>query len=212
LLSTKTGLVKNKHEKILPALLLGAIVPISFFIAGWWGAYLLASESQIPFFMLAGLGMGFVIDLLFLGKWVNMAYQIHPIILIAIYLFYSVGIFGFFMGVPVFNSIMGPLAGFYVGRRLKQEKADPKATNKMIHRTGLFASFVLAVACTASFIMAASEITLAANINGMLRDMLGLNIALDNLTILLLSAFAGIGIVAAEYVLTQAAAKKAVIL
>jgi hypothetical protein len=162
--------------------------------------------------MLVGLGMGFVIDLLFLGKWVNMAYQIHPILLIAIYLFYSVGIFGFFMGVPVFNSIMGPLAGFYIGRRLKQEKESPIEAKRMIHRTGLFTSFVLAVACTASFILAASEITLAANINGMLHDMLGLNIALDNPTILLLSAFAGIGIVAAEYVLTQAAATKAVLL
>ncbi len=211
-MSTKIGPAKNKLEKILLALLLGAIAPIFFFIAGWWGAYLLAPESQIPFFMLAGLGMGFVIDLLFLGKWVNAAYQIHPILLIAVYLFYSVGIFGFFMGVPVFNSIMGPLAGFYVGRRLKQEKANPEETDRMIHRTGLFASFVLAVACTVSFILAASEITLAANINGMLHDMLGLNIALDNQPILTLSALAGIGIVASEYVLTQAAAKKTVTL
>ena len=156
--------------------------------------------------------MGIVIDLLFLSKWVNVSYQLNPIFLIAIYLFYSVGIFGFFMGVPVFNSIMGPLAGFYVGRRLKQEKADPKATNRMIHRTGLFTSFVLAVASTASFILAANEITLAGNINGMLRDMLGLKIALNNQMILMFSAFAGIGIVAAEYVLTQAAAKKAVLL
>jgi hypothetical protein len=205
-------LLINKLERIIFTLLLGAIPPISFFLAGWWGAYLLAPESQIPIFMLAGLGMGIVIDLLFLGKWVNAAYQTPPILLIAIYLFYSVGIFGFFMGVPVFNSVMGPVAGFYIGRRLKQEKADPKETNRMIYRTGLFASFVLAVACTASFILAASEITLAANINGMLHDMLGMNIALDNQTILLLSAFAGIGIVAAEYVLTQAAAKKAVLL
>jgi hypothetical protein len=205
-------LLINKLEKIIFTLLLGAISPIFFFLAGWWGAYLLAPESQIPIFMLVGLGMGFVIDLLFLGKWVNMAYQIHPILLIAIYLFYSVGIFGFFMGVPVFNSMMGPLAGFYIGRRLKQEKVDPQEIYRLIQRTGLFASFVLAMACTASFILAASEITLAANINGMLHDMLGLNIALDNPTILLLSAFAGVGIVAMEYVLTLAAAKKAVLL
>jgi hypothetical protein len=203
-------LLINKLEKIIFTLLLGSIAPISFCLAGWWGAYLLAPENQIPILMLSGLGVGIVIDILFLGKWVNAAYQIHPILLIAIYLFYSVGIFGFFMGVPVFNIVMGPIAGFYIGRRLKQEKANPKETNRMIHQTGLFASFVLAVACTASFILAASEITLAGNINGMLRDMLGLNIPLDNQTILMFSAFAGIMIVAAEYVLTQAAVKKAV--
>jgi hypothetical protein len=205
-------LFNSKFERIIFTFLIGAIAPISLLLTGWWGAYLLAPESQIPIFMLAGMGVGIVIDLLFLGKWVNVAYQLNPIFLIAIYLFYSVGIFGFFMGVPVFNSIMGPLAGFYVGRRLKQEKADPKETKRMIHRTGLFASFVLAVACTASFILAASEITLAANINGMLRDMFGLNIALDNQTILTLSAFAGIGIVVAEYALTLVSAKKALLL
>jgi hypothetical protein len=212
LLKNSTKPERNKLENILLALLLGAIVPISCFLAGWWGAYWLASESRIPFFMLAGLGVGIAIDLLFLGKWVNTAYQIHPILLMAIYLFYSVGIFGFFMGVPVFNILMGPIAGFYVGRRLKFEKSDPEGTKKTIHRTGLWASFVLAVACTASLILAASEVTLAGNINGMLRELLGLNFAFDNQTILVLSVFAGIGIVVMEYFLTRIAAKKAVLL
>ena len=159
--------------------------------------------------MLLGLGVGIIIDLLFLGKWVYAAFQIHPMILIAIYLFYSVGIYGFFMGVPVFNIIMGPLAGFYIGRRLKREKADPEGTKRVIHRTGLLASFVLAVACTASLFLAASEVTLAGNINGMLRDMLGLNFTFNYQTILALSVFAGIGIVVMEYFLTRVVAKKA---
>jgi hypothetical protein len=205
----KSGSAINKLENIFLALVFGGIAPIFCFLTGWWGAYFFTPENQIPIFMLAGLGLGIVIDLLFLGKWIRSAYDIHPMLLLAIYLSYSVGIFGFFMGVPFFNIVMGPLAGFYIGRRLGQEKTNPEKTERIIHWTGLFASFVLAVACLAALLLAASEFTLAANINGMLHDLLGLNTSFDNQIILILSALAGAGIVIAEYYLTQAAAKKA---
>ena len=199
-------------ENIFLALVFGGIAPIFFFLAGWWGAYFFDPESQIPVFMLAGLGLGIIIDLLFLGKWIKLAYRIHPIILIAIYLFYSVGIFGFFMGVPVFNIVMGPLAGFYIGRKMGIENINSEEKERIIHWTGLFTSFVLAVACLAALVLAASESTLAANINGMLHDMIGLKSTFDNQTLLILSALAGVGIVVAEYYLTQAVAKKAILL
>ena len=180
LIGKKPKLAINKLENIFLALVFGGIAPIFCFLAGWWGAYLLAPESQIPIFMLAGLGLGIIIDLLFLGKWIKLAYRIHHIILIAIYLFYSVGIFGFFMGVPVFNMVMGPLAGFYTGRRLGQEKVNSEEKERAIHWIGLFTAFVLAVACLAALVLVATESTLAANINGMLKDMLGLKTTFDN--------------------------------
>jgi hypothetical protein len=194
-------------EKIFLSLILGGIAPIVFLLSGWWGAFFLAPESQIPFFALAGLGLGISIDFLFLGKWIMAAYQIPLIFLIAIYLFYSVGMFGFFMGVPVFNLVMGPVAGIYIGRRLGFEKVAKEEKERITHWTGLFTALVLAVACLAALFLAGSESTLAANINGMLRDMLGLKTAFDNQTLLILSAFSGIGIVVAEYYLTRTAAK-----
>jgi hypothetical protein len=212
LLGKKPKLTINVLENIFLALVFGGIAPIFFFLAGWWGAYFFDPESQIPVFMLAGLGLGIIIDLLFLGKWIKLAYRIHPIILIAIYLFYSVGIFGFFMGVPVFNIVMGPLAGFYIGRKMGIEKINSEEKERIIHWTGLFTSFVLAVACLAALVLAASESTLAANINGMLHDMIGLKSTFDNQTLLILSALAGVGIVVVEYYLTQAVAKKAILL
>lgn len=200
----------NKLEKIFLALVFGGIAPIFCFLAGWWGAYFFAPESQIPIFMLAGLGLGIIIDLFFLGKWIKLAFRIHPLIFILIYLFYSIGIFGFFMCVPVFNLLMGPLAGFYIGRRLRIENANSEEKERIIHWTGLFTAFVLAVACLASLVLAASESTLAANINGMLKDMMGIKTAFDNQTLLFLSGIAGVGMVVAEYALTQAAAKRVV--
>jgi hypothetical protein len=206
----KPGSAIDTLEKLFLTLVIGGIAPIFCFLSGWWGAYLFAPESQIPIFMLAGLGLGILIDLLFLGGWIKLAYRIHPLILMAIYLFYSVGMFGFFMGVPVFNIIMGPLAGFYIGRRLGIEKGGSVEKERIIHWTCLFTSFVLGVACLAALILAASESTLSANINGMLKDILGLKTTFDNRTLLILSALAGVGIVVAEYYFTRATAKKAV--
>jgi len=39
-------------------------------------------------------------------------------ILVMIYLFYSMCVFGFFMGVPIFNLAVGAIAGIFVGRKL----------------------------------------------------------------------------------------------
>jgi hypothetical protein len=192
-------------EKILLSVVLGGVSPIGFLLCGWWGTYLLGPEDLIPFFALVGLGLGLLVDLLFLRRWIESAYRFHPIVLVAIYLFYSVGMFGFFMGVPVFNTIWGPLAGFYTGRRVKLQYSNPGKT--IIHRVSLFTAFVLAVACLASLLLAASETTLAANINGMLVDMLGLKISFNNQTILLLSLIAGTVLVILEYYLTRAAAR-----
>ncbi len=192
-------------EKILLLVVLGGVAPIGLLLCGWWVAFLLGPEDMIPFFALLGLGLGLLVDLLFLQKWIESAYRFHPLILAAIYLFYSVGMFGFFMGVPVFNILWGPLAGFYMGRRLKLQNSDQ--IKIIIHWVSLFTAFVLVVACLASLLLAASETTLAANINGMLADMLGLKTSFNNQTILLLSIIAGTGMVVLEYFLTRVAAR-----
>ena len=92
---------------------------------------------------------------------------------------------------------------------LRQEKINPEKIERLVHWTGLFASFILAVACLAALVLAANESTLAANINGMLGDMIGLKTAFNNQALLILSALAGVGIVIAEYGLTRATAEKA---
>ena len=195
-------------EKAFLLLVFGGIAPIGFLLCGWWGAFLYAPESLIPYFALGGLAIGLLLDVLFLRRWLQMAYRFHPVTLVAIYLYYSVGMFGFFMGVPLFNTLLGPLAGFYTGRRIRiTNPADRKA---IILRVSLFTAFVLALACLAAILLAAAEPTLAANIHGMVLDMTQLNINLDNHTILAISSVAGIGLVIAEYYLTSLVIKKVI--
>lgn len=195
-------------EKVFLLLVFGGIAPIGFFLCGWWGAYLYAPEKLIPFFALGGLTLGLLLDVLFLRRWLQMAYRFHPVILVAIFLFYSVGMFGFFMGVPLFNTLLGPLAGFYTGRRIKA--TNPSDRKAIIHRISLFTAFVLALACLAALFLAAGEPTLSANVHSMVLDMTGLNINMDNRTILVFSSIAGIGLVIAEYYLTRLVIKKVI--
>jgi len=187
--------------------LIGAVFPILLFLTGWWGAYFFAPEKEIVYYMLSGLILGLLLDILFLRKWVKFAYQIHPMILVFIYLFYSVGIFGFLMGFPVFNLFMGPLAGFYIGRRLFHAGLNIEQAKKIFALVNLFTTFILAMACLAALILAASETTLAGNINGMFAGMFNLHTKLSNQSIIGFSIFAGIVLVVMEYLATGAAAK-----
>ncbi len=192
---------QGRFEKVFLLLVFGGVAPIGFFLCGWWGAYLYAPEKLIPFFALGCLTLGLLLDVLFLRRWLQIAYRFHPVILVAIFLFYSVGTFGFFMGAPLFNALLGPWAGFYTGRRIKA--TNPSDRKAIIHRVSLFTAFVLAVACLAALFLAAHEPTLAANIHGMLNDMLGLKILLDNQSILIFSTLVGISLVTLEYFLTR---------
>lgn len=195
---------QNWFEKALLIAIFGVPLPIGIFLAAWWSSFLFASPEAIALLAQLGLAMGLLLDILFLPRWLPMAYRFPLLLLGAIYLFYSVGMFGFFMGVPVFNLVLGPLAGYYIGRRILYNQSANK--DAIIHRVSLFTAFVLTVACLAAWLLAASEVTLAGNINGMLRDMLGWNLALNNPIILGFSALAGILLVILEYYLTRAAA------
>jgi hypothetical protein len=197
----------EKIEQPFLYLTLGAVLPILFFLAGWWGSYWLTSESYIPYFMLTGLALGILLDLLTLKRLVAHAFQIPLLTMVTIYLFYSVGTFGFFMGVPLFNVFLGPLAGYYIGRRLRHTNPDLESAQRSIRLNSTFTALVMAVACTAALILAAGEATLSANINGMFVDLLGLKFAFDNQTILGLSVLAGMLLITAEYLLTAAVAK-----
>jgi len=71
----------------------------------------------------------------------------------------------------------------------------------------IFTSLVMALACAGALVLAASEATLANQINSMLKDLLGWNTGFDKQTILWFSLAAGSALVVGEYFLTRAAAK-----
>lgn len=181
----------------------GGVFPILCFLIGWWGSITFLPESSIKYGALGGLLVGIVIDILFVGKWVVNAYRLNLVWMAVIYIFYSVGLYGFFMGVPVFNFLLGLLAGFYMGLRTLEEQRAPLEAEVIFKKTGIFTSVVLAIACCVSLWLATNDATTAANISGMF----ALKEPLSQETVLLISGVGGVAMVVLEFYVTRAMAR-----
>ena len=190
-------------ERLFLMIMIGLVFPILLGLAGWWGSLPFVPESSIIYFALGGFMLGVLVDMVFLRFWTRNALRLPLIWPMLVYLFYSVGMFGFFMGVPAFNVIMGPVGGYYMGMRLRAKNSDKDEVEKTARQTGLFAALILAVACAASLVIAWLDPSLEANISGMF----ALAQPISKATILALSGAAGVGLVVLEYAITRAAVK-----
>ncbi|MHB1314339.1 MAG: hypothetical protein ACYCX2_02495 [Christensenellales bacterium] len=161
---------RKPFEHSLMRFVFGAVAPVACFLAFWWGSISLVTEQVIPFCALAGLDIGIILYLVFIRKHLTDVYRVPMRYQVAVFLFYSVCTFGFFMGVPVFNLLAGTLAGYYTGRRLRFSQVPPQQAKKAVFRTAVFTSFVIAVFCAASAMLAlSSPLGTARNLEGMLR-------------------------------------------
>jgi hypothetical protein len=140
------------------------------FCAGWWISYLLGSGSEG--ILAAGIAIGVIggiaLNLLLLKKAVARLYRMRTWVMICLLALYSVGIFGFFMGVPVFNVLAGMLAGIYVGRQAKVMGYDAAHFSARVKKAQLISLSLLVLACAASATLALSDSHTAANLQGML--------------------------------------------
>ena len=84
-------------------------------------------------------------------------------------MFYSVGMLGFFMGVPVFHVALALPAGVFVGRWLVHCGADFPRVQQTARETALFTTSVLGLVCLASASIALASPSTAADLQGMLR-------------------------------------------
>jgi hypothetical protein len=158
-------------EKVLIGTILGAIFPITGFIAVWWGIFAI-SPDRIPFQLsFIGLLIGILVDAVYLKRWVGGAYSINLKIWMAVYLFYSIGMLGFFMGVPIFNVILAVPAGMFMGGRVARQTADSEEVRRMKRNTCVFTTAVLAGVCCISAFVALVD----PNTGSELQSMLGLH-------------------------------------
>jgi hypothetical protein len=158
----------RKIEIVTIGFLFGAVPIIICFLAGWWISIPLVPESRIFIFALAGILAGVIIDILYLRTWIKTAYSMKPIVWKMIYLFYSFGMFGFFMGVPVFNVALALPAGLFIGGWLVYNGADSTSMKKAARYSALFTTSVLAFICAASAAIALVSSSTASDLQGML--------------------------------------------
>lgn len=154
----------KKIDWIFGYTIFGFILFITCFCAGWWLDIAVGGNGIIG--CAAGAAAGVVTDILFLKRIVSHMYSLNPWVLAIVFLLYSVGIFGFFMGVPVMNAALGVVAGWYVGRRAKV--ASESRYKAPLARAVWFSTAVLVAFCTAAAWLALRDPTTAANLEGML--------------------------------------------
>ena len=185
-------------EKLILLLILGLVAPILGALIFWFGADLCLPEQYVPWFALSGLLLGVVLDLVLLKRIARNAYRLDYRFWVALYLFYTIGIFGMFMGVPVVNALLAIPAGFVVGGKLSAENSDFPGVRRTAIRTAWFTTTVLTLICIASAVIALLDPYTAGNLQGMF----GLKFPVTSSMIYALILVGGVFLLAFNWILT----------
>lgn len=193
----------SHSEKIILGSILGFISPMFLMLVFWWSSLPFIKESSIKWFALLGFFTGLAVDFLFLKQLISRVYKFNKATLIFIYIFYMIGLYGFFMGVPLFNILPGIMAGVYLGRRLNKENKSRKSFNNSIFKLTYFTSLVLIVFMSTSAYLALTDKSTAANLEGMFM----LPFQVTNQHIIGIIIIGGLGLLGVQVFLTRIFAK-----
>ncbi|HEY5555009.1 MAG TPA: hypothetical protein VIK43_08805 [Cellulomonas sp.] len=156
-------------DRAISRLVLGAFAPVVLLLAGWWGTLgVLGDNPAIGPAALGGLALGVTLDLTVLRKRLDSLFDLRPTALGGLALFYSVMIYGFFMGLPVCNLVVGLFGGYVVGRKAALHGLSPERAVPAARVTAAVATSILAVLCVATAWMALHEPTIGLQMRGML--------------------------------------------
>jgi hypothetical protein len=157
----------TKNEKIVLTAVLGFIPPVFLFVLSWFAFYAMAPERSLFPIPFIGLATGILIDIIYLKRWVTKCHHWPMWILLLIFTFYHIGMLGFFMGVPLFNTFLGLLAGYYYGNRILREDFSEEKKKKIMSNVALSTSLFMLVICILSAWIALSDQYTSSNLEGM---------------------------------------------
>ena len=155
-------------DKVFGVAIWGFMLFVIPFCFTWWVTYALTQDAQaIGIGCILGAASGIACNILFLKKLATLLYSQRTWVSVLLLVSYSVGIFGFFMGMPVFNLLAGVLAAVYTGRQAKVLGHDSGRFSQRLKQTQSLLFVVLFVLCGASAYLALSDAHTAANLEGM---------------------------------------------
>lgn len=191
-------------DRTVSRLVLGVVAPVTLVLAGWWGALgVLGDGPWVMWAAAGGLVLGGALDVTLLRRWLDTLYDLPAPVLLLVAVFYSVMVYGMFMGFPVVNLLVGITGGFVVGRRAATLGETVRVASLERRRVCLVASALMAVLCCVTAWLALSDPYTASDVRGMLG--LGFTPSADQLR--LLAATGGAALVVVEYAATAAAAR-----
>jgi hypothetical protein len=197
----------KRFDKILFGFVIGFIFPIMIGLLSvliWF--YADRQEIHAPIYALIGLSSGLLIDLVFLKRWINKRYMLPIWFAAGIYIFYNICVYGFFMGFPVFNVLLGLLAGYYFGNRICSNRIQPEMRSKLINQVSLFTGLIMTLICVSSGVIGLTDKTVGENIRGML----GLDFEITKTMILAIIFIGGFGLIVSQYFVTKLTMRKTI--
>jgi hypothetical protein len=196
----------QRFDRLFAGITLGLVIPVVIMCLSWWGSYLFGlGDTYVKWGAIVGLLVGLFLDKIVLRGLVNNFYNLSLVVLFALYLSYSVGLLGFFMGVPVFNVFVGAAAGVYTGRKAKINGQDRRKFREALKKTAVLATVVLLAVCSFSTFVALVDSSTAANLQGMLH----LGFEITRMMIWSLIVLGGLALLAVQLLLVYTAGKAA---
>ena len=198
--------MKNFDRKIF-GFLIGFAFPFVLgllFMILWF--FIDRNESKVLIYLIFGVFLGLVIDLKFLKNWVNKRYELSIWFIISIYLIYNIGIYGFFMGFPVFNILLGFVAGYYFGKRICFQNIKSEMHQKITNKVSLFTGLIMALICISSGLIALTDKGIGENVQGMM----GLDFEVTQVMILTIIFVGGFCLIVAQYFITRLTMQKVI--
>jgi hypothetical protein len=189
--------ISNKLSTALFNLFLGGFFPLLFFLLAWFGSVGRVAENRIFIIALAGLIWGVLLNYLVLKRILAHLYSLPLWVMVIVYLFYSICVYGFFMGFPLFNLLLGIPAGLYMSQRVKEESTDrKKKTNNL---TSFYTSFIMLFLCFMTAFLVLREKTFRSE----LKSMLNLTFVVTRPLLLGLIIIGSIVLIICQYFLTS---------
>ena len=196
--------MKNFDKKLFGFLIGFAFPFILSLLFGIFWFYIDGNESRVLIYLSFGIFLGLGIDLKFLKSWVNKIYELAVWFIILIYFIYNIGIYGFFMGFPVFNVLLGLVAGYYFGKRICYKNIKSEIHKKVINQVSLFTGLIMTFICIASALIALTDKGIGENVQGML----GLEFEVTQVMILTIIFVGGFVLIVAQYFITKLTMQK----
>ena len=159
----------EKFERIFLGLIIGAVLPILLGLISFMVWFFTGQNPDTPLiYLVSGVLAGLILDLIFLKRWIDNRYAMPLWVVISIYVFYNIVLFGMFMGLPVLNVLLGLPAGFYMGNRVVFNSVPVNQYQAITKHVSLFTGFMMLLICTASAIIGLREEGIGQTIQSML--------------------------------------------
>lgn len=191
-------------DRIVSWVILGPIAPIALLLVGWWGSLSALHDSPaVGVIALCGFVVGIALDGTALRRRMETLFSMgdRPLLLVA--LFYSIGMYGFFMGFPVFNALIGAVGGFVVARRAAIMGWPCQRALRDGWRVAIAMTWVLGGLCGVTAWLALNEATMGSQLTSMFR----LPFAVTRPMIYAIIIVGGVGLLALQYALASLAAR-----